>query len=199
MIDKNIFGGELTDAPNDHYRKFFEKFPEIETLDPKEWKIPQLLGYFCKKYFETYQVKYKFKFNSSSPSKCFEVFQIKKLASMLTAKPELLKDYIDWVYRFKVIKAKRRLTSISFMTIEGVVNEYKLNILLAPKYNGNIGRSTPLPIEYIVPFKEAGFFAGTYGDLSFLYQMSDMPIELNSAFEKAKSLGLDVTVLSKVV
>ena len=42
----------------------------------------------------------------------------------LTADPSLLKEYIDWVYDNKVVKAKRKLTSISFMTNEGIVNEY---------------------------------------------------------------------------
>ena len=198
-MDKNIYGGELTDAPNEHYRKFFARFNEIDTLDVKDWKSLHLISYFCKKYYETYNVKYKFKFNSSSPSKCFEVFQIKKLASMLTAKPELLKEYIDWVYRFKVVKAKRRLTSISFMTVEGVVNEYKFNILLAQKDNGNIERTTPLPETYISPFRDAGFFANTYGDLAFLYQMPDKSADLVQAFEQAESFGLDVSLLCKVV
>lgn len=200
MTEINVFGGELTDAPNDHYRKFFDKFAEINTLKPVDWKPVHLIAYFCKKYFETYNVKYKFKFNSPSPSKCFEVFQIKKLASMLTAKPELLKDYIDWIYKYKVVKAKRRLTSISFMTVEGVVNEYKFNVLLAPTRNDNsIERSTPLSEQYIEIFKSAGFFAETYGDLSFLRLMSDMPKELSDAFDKAESIGLNIELLSKVV
>ena len=103
---KNDTGGDLNDAPNPNYQKFFDKFLEIETLETKNWKVPHLIGYFCKKYFETYKVKYKFKFNSPAPSKCFEVFQIKKLASCLTSDPVLLKEYIDWVYKTKVVKAK---------------------------------------------------------------------------------------------
>src|ERR1700690_3719454 len=111
MDKKENTGGELTDIPNEKYRKFFEKFKEIDTLRVDEWKVVHILSYFCKKYKETYGVDYKFKFNSPAPSKCFEIFQVKKLAYMLTEQPKLLRDYIDWIYLNKVVKAKRRLTS----------------------------------------------------------------------------------------
>ena len=141
-LDNNI---RLEGAPNEKYEKFFEKFKEINTLDPSSWNATHILGYFCKKYKEQYQVDYQFKFNSPSPAKCFEVFQIKRLAMMLSSNPSLLREYIDWVYLNKVVKAKRRLTSISFMTNEGLVKEYKFNVLLAGKKNLNVDRSTPLP------------------------------------------------------
>jgi hypothetical protein len=197
--EKEISGGELTDAPNDKYQKFFEKFAEIETLDVSEWKPVHLLAFFCKKYKETYNVDYKFKFNSPLPTKCFEVFQIKKLASILTANPKLLKEYIEWVYETKVIKAKRRLTSISFMTVEGVVNEYKFNVLLAGKKNLSVDRSTPLPDKFKTIFKTAGVTISTYGELAFLSQLSDMPIELITAFKDAEDNGFDKEVLGRIV
>lgn len=191
---------ELTDAPNEKYKQLFEKFKEIDSLDTIQWKVPHILGYFCKKYYDTYKVKYKFKFNSPSPSKCFEVFQIKKLASNLTSDPVLLKEYIDWVYENKVIKAKRRLTSISFMTVEGIVNEYKFNVLLNQnKINNSIDRSTPLPSTYKNIFIDAGYTINTYGELAFLSKMSDMPSHVNQAFLAAQQSGLDLSILDKVV
>jgi len=196
--DDNV-GGKLTDLPNEKYKKFFDKFQEISLLEIEKWGPAHLLGYFCKKYFDTYQVKYQFKFNSPSPNKCFEVFQIKKLASMLTANPKLLKEYIDWIYENKVIKAKRRLTSISFMTNEGVVNEYKMNVLLAGKKNLNVDRSTPLPEKFKVIFQSAGVTINNYGELAFLSQMSDMPSPLLLAFEKAEQEGFDKEVLGRIV
>lgn len=197
--EKEITGGELTDYPNDQYRKFFEKFPEIETLDVKEWKTVHVLSYFCKKYKETYSKDYQFKFNSPSPTKCFEVFQVKKLASMLTANPTLLKQYIDWVYEVKVVKAKRRLTSISFMTVEGLVNEYKFNVLLAGKKNLNVDRSTPLPDKYRLIFQSANLNISTYGELAFVSQMSEMPFEVIGAFQQIEELGFDKEVLTRIV
>jgi hypothetical protein len=191
--------GELTDYPNEQYKKFFDKFKEIETLDVAEWKPTHLLSYFCKKYKETYNTDYKFKFNSPSPSKCFEVFQIKKLAMSLTSNPKLLRDYIDWVYLNKVVKAKRRLTSISFMTNDGIVNEYKMNVLLSGKQNLNVDRSTPLPEKYKFIFAESGTKINTYGDLAFVSQMDPMSPELFAAIQKIEELGFDKNILSRIV
>lgn len=191
---------KLTGAPNDKYEKFFAKFSEIESLDPDQWKAAHILAYFCKKYKEQYNVDYKFKFNSPSPSKCFEVFQVKKLSLLLTSQPTLLKNYVDWVFLNKVVKAKRRITSISFMTSEGLMNEYKFNVLLAPK-NGssNIDRSTPLPDNYKSIFKMAGAEINTYGELSFLSQISDMTFEMIGAFQQIEEIGFDKNILTRIV
>ena len=197
-LDESYY--ELNDLPNEKYKKLFETFKDIETLDPVSWKVPHILGYFCKKYYDTYKVKYKFKFNSPAPSKCFEVFQIKRLAASLTSDPVLLKEYIDWVYLNKVTKAKRRLTSISFMTVEGVMNEYKFNVLLKQNnLNETIDRSTPLPDKYKAIFNEIGYSMNTYGDLAFLSKMPDMSPELNRAFLLAKTQGLESSILDKIV
>jgi hypothetical protein len=191
---------DLNDVPNEKYKQLFEKFKEIDSLDTSKWKVPHILGYFCKKYHDTYNVKYKFKFNSPSPSKSFEVFQIKKLASLLTSDPVLLKEYIDWVYLNKVTRAKRRLTSISFMTVEGVINEYKFNVLLKQNsVNNTIDRSTQLPDKYKEQFVSIGYPINTYGDLSFLYHMSDMPELVRRAFSRVENMGFDLSILKKVL
>src|SRR5574338_1540721 len=124
-------GGELSNVPNDKYRKFFDKFAEIETLEVEQWKAAHLLGYFCKKYKETYNADYTWKFNNPSTTKCFEVWQMNTLAARLSANLQILKDYIDWAYKNLVPRAKRRLTSISFMTKDEIVIGYKMNVLLA--------------------------------------------------------------------
>lgn len=195
---KDATGGELTDFPNEKYRQFFDKFPEIETLDVDKWKPVHILAYFCKKYQDQYGVKYQFKFNSPTPLKSFEVFQVKKMAMLLSSSPKILKDYMDWVYLNKVVKAKRRLTSISFMTVEGLVNEYKVNVLLAGKKNLNVDRTTPLPPKYVDIFQGIGIMVSSYGDLAFLSQMEQTP-ELTSAFERLNDLGFDKEILGRIV
>jgi len=194
--DKDL---NLGTAPNDKYAKFFEQFKEIDTIPVEQWKVPHILAYFCKKYKEQYSLDYTFKFNSPSPVKCFEVFQVKRLALLLTSNPTLLRDYIDWVYANKVVKAKRRLTSISFMTNEGVVNEYKTGVLLAGKKNLNVDRSTPLPDKFKVVFKEAGTAINTYGELAFVSQMDPLSDELTAAMQKIEELGFDKEVLGRIV
>jgi hypothetical protein len=197
--EKEATGGELTDYPNEQYKKFFDKFAEIDTLDVTQWKPVHILAYFCKKYKEQYDVPYQFKFNSPSPAKCFEVFQVKKLSAQLTANPGLLKEYIDWIYFNKVVKAKRRLTSISFMTNEGVTHEYKMNVLLAGKKNLNVDRSTPIPDKYKEIFTNLQLHIHTYGELAFVSQMDPMPEEVAVALDHLGQLGFDTEVLKRIV
>ncbi len=196
-IQENI--GELGDLPNEKYRQFFDKFSEINSFKIEEWKIVHLLGYFVQKYFETYQVQYQFKFNNPLPSKSFEVFQMKRLGIILTSNPSLLKEYIDWVFVNKIPQAKRRITSISFLTREEIVNEYKLNILLADKKDTKINRSTILPAIYQEIFGQAETDIRTYGDLAFFIQTSNKSIESQALLSKIKDLGFDEELLKQVV
>lgn len=205
MAKDNQDVGDLGDAPNDKWKKFFDQFPEIETLESTKWKTVHVLAYFCQKYKEAYNVKYAFKFNSPSPIKSFEIFQIKKLAMQLSTNPGILRDYIDWVYREKVEKGKRRLTSISFMTHEDLVNNYKINVLLANKKQLHIDRSTPLPMDYKEVLKTVGGM-NSYGDLTFMYQSFksgafdvDMALKFSDAMDKLEKLGLDLDILSRIL
>lgn len=195
MKNIDLTGGNLGDAPNDNYKKFFIKFQEIENIEVKDWKVVHILSYFCKKYKEAYNIDYKFKFNNPAPSKCFEVFQIKKLSQILSSNPSILKEYIDWVYLNKVVKAKRRLTSISFLTTEGVVNEYKIKYLLSPSQN--ISRETLLPENLKALFNNKGFSVNTYGDVAFLSKMDDFNII--GVLQEAELIGLNQQILSRIV
>jgi hypothetical protein len=201
MIDKlEETGGELTAIPNDKYRKFFDKFAEIETLDVSQWKVAHLLGFFCKKYKETYGIDYSWKFNNQSPSKSFEVWQMNTLAAKLSANPKILRDYINWAYQNIVPKAKRRLTSISFLTKDEVVNDYKLNVLLAGQRNSNVDRSASLPTIYQDILQQtAGITISTYGDLAFISQAEPLPDNIILALDQMVEAGFDREVLKRIV
>lgn len=161
-------GGELTDLPNEKYQKFFLKFNEIDSLEIAMWKPVHLIGYFCKKFKEAFNSDYKFKFNAPSPVKSFEVFQIKKLSQMLSSKPNILKEYIDWIFKEKVEKDGKKFRSISFITGEDIVKEYKMNVLMSEK---PIDRSTLLPLNIINKLKEElKIEVLTFGDLAFQWQ-----------------------------
>jgi hypothetical protein len=193
-------GGELTSIPNEKYQKFFNKFAEIDTLPIEQWKLAHLLGYFCRKYKETYQMEYPWKFNNANPNKCFEVWQMNTLVAKLSANPKILKDYIDWSYQNIASQAKRRLTSISFMTRDEVVNPYKMNILLGGKKCLNVDRSTPLPTNYIEIIDRCALpKLTTYGDLSFLSQMDPMPLDISILFQALQEVGFDMKILKRIV
>jgi len=200
MSKKNDDGGDLTPIPNDKYRKFFEKFAEIDTLDVSQWKVAHILGYFCRKYKQTYGIDYSWKFNNQSPTKSFEVWQANTLAAKLSANPKILRDYIDWVYQNYVPKTKARFRSVSFITKDEIVQDYKMNVLLAGQKNLQVDRSTPLPPNYVDIVKElANLNVSTYGDLAFISQMDPMPDNIAKALEKLAEFGLDQNVLKRIV
>lgn len=200
MSKTNDDGGDLTPIPNDKYKKFFDKFAEIETLDVSQWKVAHILAYFCKKYKETYNIDYTWHFNNPSPAKCFEVWQINTLAAKLSANPKILRDYIDWVYVNYVPKVKTRFRSVSFITKDETVQDYKMNVLLAGQKSLHVDRSTPLPAPYIDVFKAvANINISTYGDLAFISQMDPMPDNLAQAINQITELGFDIEVLKRIV
>lgn len=152
----------LKAPPNANYQKFFDKFKEINNLEKKDYSSTHMIGYFCSKYKEHYNTNYQFKFNTPQPSKCYEVFQIKKLANILSSDPIILTNYIDWVFETRVRMAKRKLTSIAFLTVESLVQEYKMKYLFNPK----IDRSTSLNEKYFQYCNPLSI--KTYGDLAFI-------------------------------
>ena len=188
---------KLSNIPNEKYRKYFDKFEEINTIDIADWRVPHLLGYFCKKYKDHYKVDYSWKFNNESPIKCFEVWQMNTLGGKMSTNPQIIKEYIDWVFVNVVPKAKRRLTSISFMTAENVVNDYKMGVLFAGKKDLKVDRSTPLPDKYIEVFANVVALQ-TYGDLAFVSQMTMSP-QLESAMARIEELGFDKSVLDRII
>lgn len=207
--NKDTIGEELsefdfTDFPNEKYKKFFDKFKEINSLDVKSWKPIHILAYFCRKYEKQYGLKYKFKYNTESPTNCFEIFNIKKLSLLLSKNPETLVEYIDWAFENKIKSSKRRITSISFINSDEFLNTYKSS-LFVPKEGLNIKRSIQLPNSYSSLFEQIAPIK-TYGDLAFMYQSFKSGVldesisnKFSLALNDAVSKGFDVSLLSRVV
>lgn len=182
MTDKNI-NDKLGDVPSEKYAKFFEKFQEIHTLDLKDWGTIHCIGYFCWKFQDTFNSSYEFKYNSPAPSKSFESFQMKKLGQLLSKQPDIIKQYIDWVFAEKAIKSKIRFRSISFLTREDILQEYKKKLL-----SSKLDRTTNLPDKVLLDINKEiliGQYAvaiidhlppQTYGDVALLSKIPEHPL-----------------------
>lgn len=199
MNKKDVdIGGELIDLPHPKYKDFFAKFIEIDTIPIDQWKPVHLIGYFCKLYKQQYNVDYKFKFNSPSPSKCYEVFQIKRISQGLTSDPVKLKKYIDWAFQEKVKISKKRITSIAFLAHEYMITEYKFKYLAGDLKDQKIERSTLIPEEYIKIINKYGHSISNYGELSFLIQIHNK--ELTSAMiNDLNHQGMDIEAVRRIV
>lgn len=193
---------ELSEYPNIYWKKFFDQFVEVNTLDIGKWRNAHIIGYFCKKYKEYYKIKYTFKFNDV-PTKSYEVYQIKKVASMLSSDPMILKEYIDWVFDNKVINRKKRITVIGYLAATEMINEFKFDILMPRLENTQqIDRSTKLLPEYLEVCVNENINVSTYGDLAFIMGMIDQDIMQDTKyinlFNKLIAIGLDLNTLKRI-
>lgn len=204
MTNQEKLDQKISKIPNEYYRKFFEKFKEIETLPIKDWRAVHCLAYFCKKYQQQYGVEYQFKFNVPQPSKSYELFRINSLGSNLSTDPVILKNYIDWIFAEQVKKLKKRFTSISFLNKEEFLSYYKRKY-----FSGNtnsLKRTTELPQEFLDVLQAEYPTLKTYGDLSFMqqaYNSGGFPEhtvrQWNDILSKLEQVGLKMETLSKLV
>jgi hypothetical protein len=185
-------------APNNSYTKFFARFQEIDTLPLKDWKpTPHLIAYFCKKYKETFDTDYEFKFNVPQASACYEVFIMNSVAMKISKKPETLKQYIDWVFKEKT-NAKKRFRAISVLTDEELMQIFKTKVY--NKVSEGYNRSTRLEDKYLSILTQHNINISTYGDLTFAYKSLElMPDNFKECFSKLIDDGLDVSIFDKVV
>jgi hypothetical protein len=191
---------ELSESPSIHYEKFFAKFAEIETLPVDKWNATLLIGYFCKLYKSAYNIDYTFRFDNKSPSKSYEVFQINKLAKMLSKKPTILKDYIDWFYKEKITLKKKRITSMAYLTDVNIVNEYKFKFLIV-KPDANIDRTTKLPPNVLETTTKFDKSIQTYGELAFMKRYVDgdsAEQKYVDMFSEIVKSGFDIKLLDRV-
>lgn len=195
MRGKKVQVNTVSQYPSIHWEKFFAKFSEIESLPVEKWKETHLLAYFCALYKKHYGVSYTFKFNSTAPTKSYEIFRLRSLIQMISSDPVIIKDYIDWFFEHKIIQKKKRITSLAFVVDANHASEYKFK-KLAMNTKETIGRTTKLPPMYQQIIDEMKIACHTYGDLAFVAKgPSDEESEM---LRRLKEKGLDLSVLDKV-
>ncbi len=182
----------LTDQVSDHYKRFFAKFSEADIIPVNEWKTVHLLAFICKKYETYYGLSYTFKFNHPAPSKSFEVYVIKKIANMISSDPQILKDYIDWVFKSKIIEKKKRITSLNYFAHPDIVNDFKFKFLFNKK---EISRTDQLPNNIASICARNGFKIKTYGELAFVKRMPNQ----DTLLTELQSVGFQIDTLDKIV
>jgi len=108
--------------PSKWWKNFFKKFDEIDSKPTSEWKELHQLSYLAQKYEETYGKRLSFSLRGT-PSKCQEIHMIKRISAVLgTDNPHTIKSYIDWVFKNKIVAAKKRIRSIGFFVNSSFCN-----------------------------------------------------------------------------
>lgn len=186
---------ELLSKP---WQKFLTKFNDIDNLSIKEWKEVHILGFFCRRYEKCFQQKFALSFRGA-PSKCNEIYMIKKTMAMLNSTdPMVIHDYIDWIFDFKIIPNKIKIRSIGFLTTPGFGNEFNQYKIKKEK----IGKFTELPTKYQKVADVLDLPVSTYGDLAFIKMALDQSSDNESRipykvlFRDLIALGFEPTVLN---
>lgn len=184
----------MTAAPSIHWQKFFDRFSEIDSLSIPEWKEAHLLAYFCHLYKSLYGVSYTWDLGKAkAPSKSYEMYRIRSLQHMISSDPQIIKDYLDWVFESKIKPSGKKITSLALVVDQRYASEYKFQHLgMDP--SRSVGRATLLPTNYQQIADRLCVPVRTYGDLAFLHQ-TDGAEELLLEMQKA---GFDPTILERV-
>lgn len=189
----------LDGYPSIHWKKFFDRGNEIETKNVKEWDATLIIFYFCKCYKEKYNIDYSFRFDKS-PSKSYEVWQIKTISNCLSSDPQILKDYVDWFWEVKIPTRKEKIRTMNFFSNIDTINEYKFKKLLAGQ-SKSIDRSTEIPIHYKEIIHQYSNSINNYGDLSFAKMCINNGSEdtqIKEMFLRLKEAGMDLSMLDRV-
>jgi hypothetical protein len=189
---------KVTELLSKPWQKFLAKFKEIDNLPIAEWKEPHVLGYFCQRFETYYEQKFALSFRGA-PSKCNEIYMIKKTMAMLnTTDMSVIRSYIDWIFDQKIIPGKIKIRSIGFLTTPGFGNEF--NQYRAKKEK--IIKSTELPARYRKVADDLDLPVATYGDLAFIKMAleqspdSDARAPYKILFHDLIALGFEPTILN---
>lgn len=184
------------------WQKFFLKFKEIDSLDKREWKDTHILAYLSKKHEELYGRALPIAIKGA-PSKCAELFFIKKMKVLLsTVNPVVIVEYIDWIFEKKLAPKRYPLKTLGFFIVSSFVPEFlqTKETFIKPV---NVSRSTEFPPSYKELAKELDIDINGYSDLAFIQMKIEKTNDTSSKYfqlmENLKLLGLDINKLKEMV
>jgi len=121
--------------------KYKNLWEQKNNWNDKKNHLTILLGYFCAIYKDYYNVNYTLSLNEKGLFRGPEINVLRRIYKMLNSDPFYVKDYIDFVFAVKIHKRKKRITSLSFLAVAAIVQEFKLAVKRAEK----VDRDTLLP------------------------------------------------------
>jgi hypothetical protein len=150
------------------WKKFFDKFNEINSIKVSEWKDVHILAYICDKYNKKFNRKFSVTIKGA-PSKSPDMYMIKRIGAMLnTTNKRVVKEYIDWAFENKLKKTPFR--KVGFFLTQGFGNEF---IEYRNKKKNEWDRSSEVPEVFKTIARELGITINTYGDLAFIKMAVD--------------------------
>jgi hypothetical protein len=187
-------------SPNGFWLKFKFKLSMYDCDNISEWKEYHFLGHILKRYKDYMGIEFTLSY-SSSPTKCPELFCIKRMISFLGVDDnQTIKDYIDFVFDHYIIPKKVSLTSIAYFFTTNFIFEFKNKF----RKESRITRSTELPPDFKKVINDLNIDVSTYGDLAFAkIAVENDPgnnelVIYTKMFDELKSIGFDDGVLGRL-
>lgn len=187
----------MTDLIPKRWQNYLEKGKNCSSLQPNEWKDPQVLFYLLQRFKSLTGRDFALQY-SKAPTSSPELHFIKSLKAMLaTTNGSILKEYIDWVFDQKLKDGKVQLRTFNFLNVPALANEF-----LAFRHKAKkIIRSTPLPEGWRRQAEEHQIEAETYGDLLFIklaLQEGTADSSYRDFFDGLVEDGLQINLLEKL-
>ena len=197
---KKISGLNADGTPNAFWKKFKCKLALYDSDDISKWQEYHFLGHILKRYQDYMGIEFTLSY-SSGPSKCSELFCVKRMISFLgTDDNQTIKDYIDFVFDQYIIPKKVSLSSIAYFFTTNFIFEFKKKFRKETK----ITRSTLLPQNCKSVVTNLNLDVSTYGDLAFAKiavenDPNNNELEIyTKMFDELKSIGFDDSVLGRL-
>lgn len=129
-----------------------------------------ILGYFCHKYKEHYEMDFALSLNEKGLFRGPEINILRLVYKSLDDNPTAARRYIDWYFDRKIKQRKKRITSLSFLAAPFTLNEFKLHVRVSKQ----VTRSKKIPdgmlkwINDFAPDVASYVTLNDYGDLKLL-------------------------------
>lgn len=176
------------DAISKPWQKFFLKLEERNNIKISQWKEVHMLGHF-RHLFQTYFGKPYVILTKGAPSKCSDIFMIKKVfGSFNTTDPTFVKEYIDWVFECIIKPQNIKFKKIGFLISQDMMSDF----ITYKKKPIAITRATPVPKEYKEIASSLGFDIDTFSDLAFIKLSLDKGLDKTG---NCKTLLLNIECL----
>jgi hypothetical protein len=197
---KKISGLKEDGTPNAFWQKFKCKLALYESDDISKWQEYHFLGHILKRYKDHMGIEFTLSY-SSSPTKCPEMFCIKRMIAFLgVGDNQTIKDYIDFVFDQYIIPKNVSVTTIAYFFTTNFIFEFKKKF----RKESRITRATQLPTDYKSVVTNLNLDVCTYGDLAFAKiaiendpNSSELEIYIRM-FDALKNVGFDDSVLGRL-
>lgn len=182
------------------WKKFLARFAEIDSLALKDWRDIHFLAYICKRYKTFFKKNFVLSYKGA-PSKCTEIFLVKRMMVMLeTFNPFVIKEYIDWCFDKKIIPQEMQIRTLAFFGNPQSVIDFNYYRMASSK----ITRAKELPYSYKEIINALNLSVNTYGDLAFIQMAletdddSEERLPYRILFDQLQRIGFDPKCLENL-